>query len=136
MFAVGLVMASYNDCFFLQVKEARASALAPYAGRSVHANHGGRVIVGQARPGPVVFTVADKMASEDTLHREPATMEYRVSYEHSFTNAPDDFIAQVPCQVVDDVPVNIPRALLTEFITDLILKRSPGIGKIRNFRLL
>jgi hypothetical protein len=37
---------------------------------------------------------------------------------------------------VDDVPVNIPRALLTEFITDLILKRSPGIGKIRNFRLL
>jgi hypothetical protein len=37
---------------------------------------------------------------------------------------------------VDDVPANIPRALLAEFITDLILKRSPGIGKIRDFRLL
>ena len=63
-------------------------------------------------------------------------MEYRVSYEHSFANAPDEFIAHVPCQVVDDVPANVPRALLAEFITDLILKRSPGIGKIRNFRLL
>jgi hypothetical protein len=37
---------------------------------------------------------------------------------------------------VDDVPPNIPRAPLAEFITDLILKRSPGIGKIRDFRLL
>jgi len=63
-------------------------------------------------------------------------MEYRVSYEHSFANAPDDFIAQVPSQVVDDVPANIPRALVPEFVTDLILKRSPGIGKIRDLRLL
>lgn len=63
-------------------------------------------------------------------------MEYRVSYEHSFANSPDDFIAQVPSQVVDDVPANVPRALLAEFITDLIVKRSPRIGKIRNLRVL
>jgi hypothetical protein len=30
--------------------------------------------------------------------------------------------------VVDDIPANIPRALLPEFIADLILKRSPQIG--------
>ncbi len=45
--AVGLFMAADDDPLFLQVKEARASVLEPYAGKSVHANHGQRVIVGQ-----------------------------------------------------------------------------------------
>lgn len=45
--AVGLFMAEENDPLFLQVKEARASVLEPYAGQSLHANHGERVIVGQ-----------------------------------------------------------------------------------------
>jgi uncharacterized protein (DUF2252 family) len=44
---VGLFMASDNDPLFLQVKEARASVLEPYAGKSLHANHGARVICGQ-----------------------------------------------------------------------------------------
>ena len=44
---VGLFMAEENDPLFLQVKEARASVLEPYAGQSLHANHGQRVIVGQ-----------------------------------------------------------------------------------------
>lgn len=44
---VGLLMASDNDPLFLQVKEARASVLEPFAGRSVHRNHGERVIAGQ-----------------------------------------------------------------------------------------
>jgi uncharacterized protein (DUF2252 family) len=47
MCAVCLFMAADNDPLFLQVKEARASVLEPYAGKSVHANHGQRVIVGQ-----------------------------------------------------------------------------------------
>jgi uncharacterized protein (DUF2252 family) len=47
MCAVGLFMASDNDPLFLQVKEARASVLEPYAGRSLHTNHGERVIAGQ-----------------------------------------------------------------------------------------
>jgi len=63
-------------------------------------------------------------------------MDYRVSYEHSLAEAPDDFIAQVPGQLVTDVPATVPRALLPEFIADLIRQRSPRIGKIRNLRIL
>jgi uncharacterized protein (DUF2252 family) len=47
MCAVGLFMAADNDPLFLQVKEARASVLEPYAGQSLHSNHGQRVIAGQ-----------------------------------------------------------------------------------------
>jgi hypothetical protein len=63
-------------------------------------------------------------------------MQYCVAYEHSLQNAPDDFIVSVPSQLVDEVPSSIPRALLPEYITDLILKRSTQIGRIRNFRIL
>ncbi len=45
--SVMLFMAEESDPLFLQVKEARASVLEPYAGRSVYPNHGQRVIVGQ-----------------------------------------------------------------------------------------
>jgi len=41
-----LFVADQNDPFFLQVKEARASVLEPYAGRSVFPNHGQRVVNG------------------------------------------------------------------------------------------
>jgi len=63
-------------------------------------------------------------------------MQYRVAYEHSLRSAPDDFIVHVPSQLVDDVPANIPRALLPEYITDIILKRSSQIAKVRNLRVL
>jgi hypothetical protein len=63
-------------------------------------------------------------------------MDYRVSYEHSLKSEPDEFIAQVPSQLVRDVPANVPRALLPEYITNLILERSPTIGRIRNLRVL
>ena len=45
--SVMLFMAEENDPLFLQVKEARTSVLEPYAGKSLHPNHGQRVIVGQ-----------------------------------------------------------------------------------------
>jgi uncharacterized protein (DUF2252 family) len=45
--ALGLFMAADNDPIFLQVKEARRSVLEPYAGGSVHKNHGERVVAGQ-----------------------------------------------------------------------------------------
>jgi uncharacterized protein (DUF2252 family) len=45
--AVGLFMAADDDPIFLQVKEARASVLEPYAGKSAHENHGERVVAGQ-----------------------------------------------------------------------------------------
>jgi len=44
---VCLFMAADHDPLFLQVKEARASVLEPYAGKSLHANHGQRVVAGQ-----------------------------------------------------------------------------------------
>ena len=45
--AVGLFMASDKDPIFLQIKEARSSVLEAYAGKSIHANHGERVVAGQ-----------------------------------------------------------------------------------------
>ena len=63
-------------------------------------------------------------------------MDYRVSYEHSLKNRPDEFIARVPSQLVENIPANVPRALLHEYITELILKRSAQIGKIRHLRIL
>lgn len=45
--AVALLMAADDDPLVLQFKEARASALEPYAGKSRYDNHGERVVVGQ-----------------------------------------------------------------------------------------
>lgn len=47
-----LFMAGENDPLFLQVKEARASVLEPYAGASVFSNHGQRVVDGYRRMQP------------------------------------------------------------------------------------
>lgn len=47
MCAVALFIAGENDPLFLQIKEARRSVLEPYAGKSVFANRGQRVVVGQ-----------------------------------------------------------------------------------------
>jgi uncharacterized protein (DUF2252 family) len=45
--AIALMMAADDDPLFLQIKEARESVLEPHVGRSVYANHGQRVVVGQ-----------------------------------------------------------------------------------------
>ena len=44
---VGLFLAAGGNPLFLQVKEARASVLEPYAGKSVYSKHGHRVVAGQ-----------------------------------------------------------------------------------------
>jgi uncharacterized protein (DUF2252 family) len=44
--AVMLMMAGENDPLFLQLKEARASVLEAYAGKSAYSNHGQRVVMG------------------------------------------------------------------------------------------
>ena len=44
---IALFMAADDDPLFLQIKEANASVLEPYAGKSLHSNHGQRVVVGQ-----------------------------------------------------------------------------------------
>jgi uncharacterized protein (DUF2252 family) len=45
--AAALLMAGQRDPLFLQFKEARASVLEPFAGKSRYANHGERVVTGQ-----------------------------------------------------------------------------------------
>ncbi|MCX6701215.1 MAG: DUF2252 domain-containing protein [Methanomicrobiales archaeon] len=47
MCGVALLMAEDNDPLLLQIKEANASVLEPYAGESVFKHHGERVVVGQ-----------------------------------------------------------------------------------------
>jgi uncharacterized protein (DUF2252 family) len=44
---IALYMAADHDPLFLQIKQANASVLEPYAGKSLHGNHGQRVVVGQ-----------------------------------------------------------------------------------------
>lgn len=44
---VALLMADNNEPLFLQMKEARASVLEPYAGKSIYQNHGQRIVAGQ-----------------------------------------------------------------------------------------
>ncbi len=45
--AIMLLMGGADDPLFLQVKQANASVLEPYAGRSIYPNHGQRVAMGQ-----------------------------------------------------------------------------------------
>jgi len=45
--AVALLQADVDDPLFLQLKQARASVLEPYAGKSAYRNQGERVVVGQ-----------------------------------------------------------------------------------------
>lgn len=45
--AIGLLTAGDGSPLLLQIKEAQASVLAPFAGASAYANHGERVVVGQ-----------------------------------------------------------------------------------------
>ncbi|PWS36081.1 DUF2252 domain-containing protein [Falsiroseomonas bella] len=47
-----LMMSATNDPLFLQFKEAVASVLEPFAGRSQHEHHGHRVVVGQRLTQP------------------------------------------------------------------------------------
>ncbi len=47
MCGIALFMASDDDPLILQIKEARASVLEPFAGKSAYPNHGQRVILGQ-----------------------------------------------------------------------------------------
>ncbi len=47
MCSIGLFIAAEDDPLFLQVKEARASVLEPYAGKSEYDHHGQRVVCGQ-----------------------------------------------------------------------------------------
>ncbi|MFM0212197.1 hypothetical protein PQQ96_32915, partial [Paraburkholderia sediminicola] len=51
----------------------------------------------------------------------------------SLKSNPDAFIVQVPSQLIDGVPANVPRALLPEYITNLILSRCRPLGESGTF---
>ena len=64
--AVTLFMAAEDDPMFLQIKQANASVLERYAGKSVDSNHGQRVVMGQR----LMQAASDMMLgwTEGTLH--------------------------------------------------------------------
>jgi uncharacterized protein (DUF2252 family) len=47
MCGIALFMAADDDPIFLQIKEAKASVLEPYVGKSLHKNNGQRIVAGQ-----------------------------------------------------------------------------------------
>ena len=49
---IALMMSASNDPLFLQLKEANASVLEPFAGASAYAHHGERVVMGQRLSQP------------------------------------------------------------------------------------
>jgi hypothetical protein len=57
-----------------------------------------------------------KSRTEGSPYKVRTVMDYRVSYEHSLKNQPDEFIVHVPSQLVENIPANVPRALLPESI--------------------
>nr|WP_244125890.1 hypothetical protein [Burkholderia gladioli] len=63
-------------------------------------------------------------------------MQVHVAQEHSRADVSGDFIVQVPSLLIGNVPINTLRALLPEYLVDLILKCSSKIVDIRNLRLL
>jgi len=65
---IALFMSAANDPLFLQFKEARASVLEPYAGRSVYPHHGQRVVMGQRLMQPASDLFLGWVDGEDGRH--------------------------------------------------------------------
>jgi hypothetical protein len=65
-------MAGEGDPLFLQVKEARASVLEPYAGASIFANHGQRVVSGYRllQPASDMFLGWSRSPKRDFFFRQ------------------------------------------------------------------
>jgi hypothetical protein len=61
-------MSAGNDPLFLQFKEARASVLEPYAGRSAYPHHGQRVVMGQRLMQPASDLFLGWVEGEDGRH--------------------------------------------------------------------
>ena len=74
---IGLFMSAGNDPLFLQFKEACASVLEPYAGRSAYSHHGQRVVIGQRLMQPasdVFLALAQRPGWEAFLRRASSAM--------------------------------------------------------------
>lgn len=80
-----LLMASANDSLFIQVKEANASVLEPYAGASEYSNHGQRIVVGQhhmqAASDILLGWAHGKLRNRDFYARQLRDMKMSVAVE-------------------------------------------------------
>jgi uncharacterized protein (DUF2252 family) len=65
---VVLLMSAANEPLILQVKEAAASVLEPFAGQSVYPHHGQRVVVGQRLSQPASDLFLGWLTSKDGTH--------------------------------------------------------------------
>jgi uncharacterized protein (DUF2252 family) len=66
-----------EDPLFLQVKEAQASVLEPYLGKSTYANHGQRVVLGQRLMQSVSDIFLGWVRAEETLDGTPRDFYFR-----------------------------------------------------------
>jgi hypothetical protein len=76
-------MAGEGDPLFLQVKEARASVLEPYAGASVFANHGQRIVHGYRlmQPASDMFLGWSRGPKRDFFFRQLRDMKLSIMVE-------------------------------------------------------
>jgi uncharacterized protein (DUF2252 family) len=83
MCMVLLMMARQGDPLFLQVKEARASVLEPYAGASPFSNHGQRVVDGYRRMQPAsdIFLGWSRGPRRDFFVRQLRDMKLSIRVE-------------------------------------------------------
>jgi uncharacterized protein (DUF2252 family) len=72
-----LVGRDTDDPLFLQVKEAQASVLEPYLGRSKYSNHGQRVVEGQRLMQSFSDIFLGWVRAEETLDGEPRDFYFR-----------------------------------------------------------
>jgi len=90
-----LFMAAEDDPFFLQVKEARASVLEPYAGKSIFQNHGQRVVNGYRtmQPASDIFLGWSRGPKRDFFMRQLRDVKISVRVE-TFGQAELDIYAR------------------------------------------
>jgi uncharacterized protein (DUF2252 family) len=82
--AVILFLAEEDDALLLQVKEARASVLEPYAGKSPFDHHGQRIVVGQRLMQPASDMFLGWVTGMDGNHyyvRQLRDMKFSISLE-------------------------------------------------------
>jgi uncharacterized protein (DUF2252 family) len=91
---VFLFMAGEGDPLFLQIKEARASVLEPYAGKSAFPNHGQRVVHGyrMLQPASDMFLGWSRAPKRDYFVRQLRDIKIRVLVE-SFRRSEMDLYA-------------------------------------------
>jgi uncharacterized protein (DUF2252 family) len=83
---VMLFMASDQDPLFIQIKQANASVLEPYAGKSIYENHGKRIVMGQR----LMQAAGDMMLGWTAGELGGRHFYLRQMHDMKFSPAPDE----------------------------------------------